>query len=128
MFSIISWVIALFVGFGTGFLSACGLGGGTLLLLYLLEITGTEQQIAQGINLLYFLPTALFALISHWKGGYVQKKMAFSLVLSGIIPVFLGATLSNQLPTDILRKCFGGLLLLVGVLGLWQEEKNPEKK
>lgn len=42
----------------TGVLSGFGVGGGTLLLIYMTAFAGVEQHLAQGINLLYFLPTA----------------------------------------------------------------------
>ena len=45
-------------GLGAGILSAWGVGGGTLLLLVMTLFLGVEQTTAQGINLLFFLPTA----------------------------------------------------------------------
>ena len=63
------WLIPLLAGFGTGILSAWGVGGGTLLLLIMTLFLGVDQQAAQGINLLYFLPTAALALVSHGKNG-----------------------------------------------------------
>jgi uncharacterized membrane protein YfcA len=58
----ISFIIALLAGLATGILSAFGIGGGTLLLLWMTLFAGVEQHTAQGINLLYFLPTAAIAL------------------------------------------------------------------
>ena len=60
----------------TGVLSGFGVGGGTLLLIYMTAFAGVEQHLAQGINLLYFLPTAATALPAHIKNGYVDKKTA----------------------------------------------------
>lgn len=56
-------------GFFTGILSAWGIGGGTLLLLVMSLFLGVDQITAQGINLLYFLPTAAMALVQHRKNG-----------------------------------------------------------
>ena len=64
-----SWLIALLVGVATGVLSGFGVGGGTLLLLYLTAFAGVEQHLAQGINLVYFLPAAAAALPAHFKNG-----------------------------------------------------------
>lgn len=55
----------LLAGVGCGVLSAWGIGGGTLLLLVMTLVFGVDQTAAQGINLLYFLPTAAMGLIWH---------------------------------------------------------------
>ena len=52
----------LLAGVGCGVLSAWGIGGGTLLLLVMTLVFGVDQTAAQGINLLYFLPTAAMGL------------------------------------------------------------------
>ena len=56
-------LLPLLAGCGAGILSAWGVGGGTLLLLVMTLWLGVEQPVAQGINLLYFLPTAAAGLI-----------------------------------------------------------------
>ena len=53
----------LLAGVGCGVLSAWGVGGGTLLLLVMTLFFGVDQAAAQGVNLLYFLPTAAMGLI-----------------------------------------------------------------
>ena len=50
------WLLPLLAGTATGVLSAFGVGGGTLLLIYMTAFAGLPQDQAQGINLLYFLP------------------------------------------------------------------------
>ena len=69
-----AWLIPLAVGTATGVLSGFGVGGGTLLLVYLTAVAGADQHLAQGINLLYFLPAALLALPAHRKNGYLDTK------------------------------------------------------
>ena len=64
-----AWVIALLAGGATGILSAFGIGGGSLLLIYLTSFAALDQHQAQGINLLYFLPAAAAALqqeVTHY--------------------------------------------------------------
>ena len=65
----LKWLLPFAVGAATGILSGFGVGGGTLLLVYLTAVAGVEQHQAQGINLLYFLPAAAMALPGHWKNG-----------------------------------------------------------
>ena len=58
------WLLPFLCGLGAAVISAWGVGGGTLLLLVMTLFLGVDQRMAQGINLLFFLPTA----ISHMEG------------------------------------------------------------
>lgn len=122
-----SWLLAFFVGGGTGALTACGLGGGTLLLIYLVEILDMEQAKAQGINLLYFLPAGIMAMPAHIKGGFIQKNVVVWGILGGLLGAFLGSFLANWIETALLRKIFGGFLVAVGLLNLMQKPQDQEK-
>lgn len=81
----------------TGVLSGFGVGGGTLLLIYMTAFAGVEQHLAQGINLLYFLPTAATALPAHIKNGYVDKKTAMPAILAGLAGTAAAALGGNHL-------------------------------
>ena len=63
----LSWSFALVIGLLTGILSGFGIGGGTILMIYLTAFAAFPQKIAQSINLLYFIPTAAAALMLHSK-------------------------------------------------------------
>lgn len=69
-----AWPISLLAGAVTGVLSGFGIGGGTLLLIYMTAFAGVPQNLAQGVNLLYFLPTAATALPAHIKNGYIDRQ------------------------------------------------------
>ena len=79
-----AWVIALLAGGATGILSAFGIGGGSLLLIYLTSFAALDQHQAQGINLLYFLPAAAAALPAHHKNGLLEKKAILPAILAGL--------------------------------------------
>ena len=68
-------VLPLLAGMGCGVLSAWGVGGGTLLLLVMTLFFGVDQAAAQGVNLLYFLPTAAMGLIWHRQNGLLDKAL-----------------------------------------------------
>ena len=116
-----SVLIALLAGAAAGVLSGFGVGGGTLLLLYLTAFAGVEQHLAQGINLLYFLPAAAAALPSHIKNGYVDKAAALPAILAGLAAAGLCAWAASGLDTELLRRCFGGFLLAVGLRELFHK-------
>ena len=84
------WLIALTAGAITGVLSGFGIGGGTLLLIYMTAFAGVQQNLAQGVNLLYFLPTAATALPSHVKNGYIDRAAAVPAILAGLAGTALG--------------------------------------
>ena len=62
------------VGLLTGVLSGCGIGGGSLLLLWLTLVQDMPQFTAGGINLLYFLACAPAALVSHLKNHLTAAR------------------------------------------------------
>ena len=114
--------LPLAVGFGTGILSAWGVGGGTLLLLIMTLFLGVDQVTAQGINLLYFLPTAGIGLLFHRKNGLLDKQVIRSAAPWGIVAAAAGALLATAVDTAMLRKPFGVYLLIAGVMTLWQSK------
>lgn len=121
------WVLPVLVGAATGVLSGFGVGGGTLLLVYLTAVLGMEQHLAQGINLLYFLPAAALALPAHWKNGYIEKKALLPAIGAGLVCAALAAWVASGMETGLLRRCFGGFLILVGLSQLFSHPvgENP---
>lgn len=117
-----SFFIALLAGLATGVLSGFGIGGGTLLLIYMTSFAHLDQNLAQGINLLYFLPTAATALLYHKKNGYLKKQAAWPAILCGLAGTAVAAWLATALDVEILRKCFGVFLLFVGVHELFRKK------
>ncbi len=112
------WFLPLLVGAATGVLSGFGVGGGTLLLVYMTAFAGVEQRLAQGINLLYFLPAGLMALPAHWKHGYVERAALLPAAGAGLVCAALGAWAATAMEVELLRKCFGAFLVGVGLMEL----------
>lgn len=125
-----SWLIALAAGTVTGILSAFGIGGGSLLLIYLTAFAGMSQHQAQGINLLYFLPAAAAALPAHKKNGLLDRKTILPAILAGLAAAAATALLSNSLDTRLLKKLFGVFLLYIGLRELFRRDKKspPARK
>lgn len=119
------WLIPLLAGAATGILSGFGIGGGSLLLIYMTSFAGVPQNLAQGINLLYFLPTAGAALPAHFKNGYVEKAALTPAILAGLAGTALAAWAATSMDTDLLRRCFGAFLLVIGLRELFRREPGP---
>ena len=118
------WILPFLCGLGASVISAWGVGGGTLLLLVMTLFLGVDQRTAQGVNLLFFLPTAASALVCHAKGGYLDKPTLKSAVPAAVAAALAGAWVSNSLDVEILRRPFGVYLLLSGVGLLWPKNKK----
>jgi uncharacterized membrane protein YfcA len=118
MFSVKDFFLPLLAGTVTGILSGFGVGGGTLLLVYMTAFAGLDQQLAQGINLLYFLPAAMLALPSHFKHGYVEKSILLPAVSAGLLFAALGAWAATGLDKALLRRFFGVFLMVIGTTEL----------
>ena len=100
--------IAAAAGLVCGVLSGFGIGGGSLLMVWMTAFCAVGQKTAQGINLLYFLPTAAAALIFH-------AKNRLPAAAAGCATAALGAFLAAGLEMQLLRRLFGGFLVLVGL-------------
>jgi uncharacterized membrane protein YfcA len=114
-------ILAGLVGLVTGVLSGFGVGGGTLLMIYLTSFANVAQQAAQGINLLYFLPCSAAALVSHFKNRLVDKSVAIPAILAGVAATLLASFLATAVDTALLKRLFGGFLLLVGLSELFRK-------
>lgn len=114
-------VVLLAVSFGAGILSAWGIGGGTLLLLVLTLGFGVEQETAQGVNLLYFLPTAAAGLWFHRRRGLLEGALVRQAVPWGLVTAAAGAWAATVVDTGLLRRALGVLLLWAGV-SLWRKK------
>lgn len=113
------WILPLAVGAATGVLSGFGVGGGTLLLVYMTAFAGVEQRLAQGINLLYFLPAGLLALPAHVRNGYIEKPVLFPAIGAGLLCAALASWAATAMEVELLRKLFGAFLIVVGLRELF---------
>ena len=121
-------IVNFLVGMATGILSGFGIGGGSLLILYLTTFAGVPQYTAAGINLLYFLFCAPAALISHIRKHLVEKKTALIAIASGIVTSLAAAYVASLMDLSLLRRIFGVFLLYIGVRELFcRSEKKNDK-
>ena len=110
-----------------GLLGGMGMGGGTLLIPILTLLCGVPQGVAQGVNLLSFLPMSLIALTVHAKSGRLEKRgllwiTAPALVFSGLL-----AFAAAYLPSAALRKGFGFFLIILSVFPFSSAFKRPKQ-
>ena len=119
--------LGIIVGILTGIISGFGVGGGSLLVLYLTAVKGVAQYTASGINLLYFLCCAPMALWSHIRQKRVEWQAVIWCVAVGAVTSIGAAFAASYLSSDLLRRLFGGLLLYIGVRELFFVGKASKK-
>lgn len=121
-----SWIWSALAGTASGILGAMGMGGGGILIIYLTLFAGVEQGMAQGINLLFFIPSAVIALIIYWKKRLIDWKTAFLCSSLGVVGALAGAWLSTVIDGGILGKLFGVLLLVMGIKQLFYKKPSSD--
>ena len=108
-------MVEILVGAVLGFLSGLGVGGGSLLLLWLTLVMGVDQSTARVMNLLFFLPCALVATAFRWKQSKPNWKMILPAAAAGVLGAALGNYLGPNLDRELLKKALGILFLLTGL-------------
>ena len=119
-----SFPIAVLAGILLGFLSGLGIGGGSLLMLWLTLVLGMDHASARGINLLFFIPSALIACLFRWKQGTLQWKQILPAIVAGCAAAAGFSWLSMYLDTPVIKKLFGILLIATGLRELFYRPRK----
>ncbi len=89
------------------------MGGGTILILLLSIFMNLDQHVAQATNLVFFIPTAISAIIISIKNKNIEWKVAIPIVIFGIIGATISANISAYMNVKLLKKLFGIFLLII---------------
>ena len=108
-------------GFISGIIASMGMGGGSMLIICLTIFQKIPQHIAQGINLIFFIPIAATATIYYSIKKLISWKYALILTILGVIGSLIGAYFSAFINALILKKIFGIFLLLLGITQLFKK-------
>lgn len=116
--------VVLIIGTALGFLAGIGVGGGSLLILWLTLVLGMEHPQARIINLLFFLPSAIVSSIFRWKQGKLEIKKVLPAIIVGCVAAGVCSFFSSSMDISLLQKLFGGLLILTGFRELLYKPKR----
>lgn len=119
-----NFLVIVFITTILGFLAGIGIGGGSLLILWLTLVLNMPQNEARFLNLIFFLPTALIATFFHIRKGRIEIKILLPAIVGGCIAATVGSFLSTILDVNVLKKIFGFLLLIVGIRELIYRNKK----
>ena len=122
----VNWLLPLLIASILGFLAGMGVGGGSLLLLWLTQVVGMAQTQARMLNLLFFLPAALVATLFRKKEDRPRVYMLLPGGIAGCIAAALCAILSKHLEMELMKKLLGGLLILTGLREIFYRPRNAK--
>lgn len=106
-------LVGLVAGVCSGFL---GIGGGTIIIPFLVFVTGFTQHQAQGTTLALMVPPiGILAALRYYQQGNVDIKAAVFICLGFVIGGLFGADLVSPVSDAVLKKVFGAFLMLVGL-------------
>lgn len=103
------------IGVLSGVFAGMGMGGGTFLIPLLTILMKVNQQVAQCVNLLVFIPLAIVVLNIYSKQKLLKLKGVFWLVVPATIVSILGSLLAIDIRGKTLKIIFGIFLILVGI-------------
>lgn len=110
-----SFPVCVIIGSALGFLTGMGVGGGSLLILWLTLALGFDQTTARGINLLFFLPASAICCVFRIRQGRLNLKKCLPAIVCGCAAALLGSLIAAWVDTELLRKPFGILQLATGL-------------
>ena len=117
-------VVNILVGAVMGYLAALGIGGGTLLILWLTFISGMDALSARAINLMFFIVSAGIVSLLRWKKGQLQIKSLLPAIIAGCGCAAIFSYLSFHLDVEKLKKLFGIILIISGFRELFYRPKE----
>lgn len=118
-----SWLWLAIASFFAGLLGSMGMGGGGILVIFLALTTQLPQATIQGINLLFFIPIAIFSVIVYQKRKLIKWKVVIPFATIGVCASVFGAYLSNSVDDIWLKRGFGVLLLIMGLRELFSKNR-----
>jgi uncharacterized protein len=109
--------IAAAAGVAVGVLSAMfGVGGGILMVPFMVLVLDRGQHLAEGTSLLVIVATAIVGSIGHAKRGYVSFRSAVLLAAGGITGAIAGAAIALGTSADILKRLFAIVVIYSGIM------------
>lgn len=121
-------MIEIIFGIISGIVTGLGMGGGTILILLLSLFMGLEQHIAQATNLVFFIPTAIAAILTNLKQKNIDLKLAINISLFGIIGAIIGSIISNNISSQNLKKYFAIFILIIALHEIYELYKEYKRK
>lgn len=120
-------LLAVAVGVSVGMISALfGIGGGIVMVPFMVLILDKTQHLAEGTSLLVIVPTALAGVYAHRKARYVTWRTLIALGAAGALGAVVGARVALVIHGPLLQKLFALFVAAVGVRLLFEARAASE--
>jgi uncharacterized protein len=110
-------ILIIIIGLLAGILSGlAGVGGGIVIVPLLGMLVGLSQKQAQGTSLaLFLLPVGFLGVYNYYKEGNVNMKITLLMACGFILGSYIGSKFALNVDDSMLKKIFGGVLVLFGI-------------
>jgi hypothetical protein len=114
----LSYVGFLVIGAFTGAVAGMfGIGGGVFVIPAMVYLFGFSQKTATGTSLAMLLPPiGILAFLQFYKAGHVDAAAAVLLIAGFLAGSWISAGYAVALPDLLLKRLFGGMLIVMGVI------------
>lgn len=109
-----------------GTLAGLGVGGGSILLLWLTLVEKIPIEQARVFNLMFFIPGASIVGFRAIKNSEIPTKAILPAVIGGCASALLFSKLQAFLPVAVLKKLFGVILLCTGIREIRYRPRNAK--
>ena len=122
----VNFVFPLMIAVILGFLAGMGVGGGSLLLLWLTQVILMEQTQARILNLLFYLPAAIISSFFRIKRNAIDKTVVIPGIISGCLSAAAISIISQFIDVELAKKLLGVLLIAVGIREVFYRPRNAK--
>jgi uncharacterized membrane protein YfcA len=108
-------IIYLLIGLGAGVAGGIfGIGGGVVIVPALILLSRMTPVSAVGTSLgALLLPVGLFGALQYFRHGHLDVRASALIAVGLTAGIYLGATVAQGLASDVTRRGFAVLLVLV---------------
>jgi uncharacterized protein len=111
-----TYLLLALIGFLGGISSGLfGVGGGLVFVPLLMLLRAFDPHVAIGTSLAIVVPTAIAALLKHSSAGMVDWKVVPVIVVFAFAGAWLGASLSLQIDSQLLKRIYAVFLVAVAL-------------
>lgn len=120
----LNFAFSLLIATILGFLAGMGVGGGSLLLLWLTQVSDMAQPQARILNLLFYIPAAFVASVFRLKKNALPLRMILPGLIAGCISAAVLTLISANWDTERLKHLLGWLLIAIGIKEIFYRPRN----
>lgn len=106
--------IALGAGIFTGLISSMlGVGGGLIVIPFMLIVLDSGQHVAEGTSLLVIIPTAIAGAVIHARNDLVDWTLLKTLIIGGLVGVVLGGLIAVNADGEVLKTIYTAFIFFI---------------